>query len=271
MTERVPIIKPFANAAISGLFGIALCRTLFCQISDLAAFDTSSINMKFGFLSLSLTATGESKSFAVGHFALGYIVAKALGKPLKIDLNIPMVLTLSILPDVDIIMEQLFPALYHRGPTHSIIVAFLFFVPVFAVYKKTAVPYFAALIQHSLVGDYIVGGKVQLLWPLLSQGYGISWLDVRSPTNIVIEWSIFLAATSIMLKSRDIFKLLRSDKTNFILAIPTITVLLPTFLSFPMREPAWLIPPHLFYLVIFSASIIISLRGWLRNLISQRS
>jgi membrane-bound metal-dependent hydrolase YbcI (DUF457 family) len=217
--------------------------------------------MKFGFLSLSLTATGESKSFAVGHFALGYIVAKALGKPLKVNLNIPLVLTLSIIPDMDIMIGWVLLAVHHRGQTHSIIIAFLVFIPIFAVYKITAVPYFAALVQHSLVGDYLVGGKVQLFWPLTLQGYGNEWLDVTSPTNVAIEWSVFLVSMLIMLKTKDLQKLFVSDKKNIILVIPTITVLLPTFLRVPMYVPVWLIPPHLFYLVIFLASIAIGLRG----------
>ena len=38
--------------------------------------------------------------FAVGHMAFGYLSSKASSSPLKTKLNIPLVLTLSILPDV---------------------------------------------------------------------------------------------------------------------------------------------------------------------------
>ncbi len=207
---------------------------------------------------------GESKSFAVGHFAIGYLLSKATGKILKVDLNVPLVLVLAIIPDTDIALRELFPALVHRGPTHSIVVAFLVFVPLFAVYKKCVAPYLLAVVQHSLISDYVGGGGIQLFWPLTFQEYGIK-LDIRSSTNVAIEWTAFLLAVLIMSRSKDLLKLLRPRSANLVLIIPTMTVLLPTFLQFPMFVPIWLIAPHLFYLLTFLASIIIALSNSLRR------
>ena len=49
---------------------------------------------------------GESKSFAVGHFAIGYLLSKATGKFLKVDVNVPLVLVLAIIPDTDIVLRE---------------------------------------------------------------------------------------------------------------------------------------------------------------------
>ena len=196
----------------------------------------------------------------MGHFALGYIISKATVKITETKLNIPLVITLSVIPDIDILI----PFLEHRGPAHSIITLFMVFIPIFAIYRKKAIPYFLALIQHPLIGDYITGGRIQLLWPLTTQYYGME-ICIKSQTNITLEWIVFLTSIIIMLKAKDTVTLFQPHKSNLILVIPTFTVLLPTFLSFPLNVPAWLIPPHLAYISIFSASIIIDLIKTLKN------
>lgn len=201
-----------------------------------------------------LAKTGETRSFAVGHFSLGYVLSKASTKLTKTNINLPVIFTLSVIPDTDL----LFPFLKHRGPMHSIIMAFIVFIPIFAIYRKKAIPYLIALIQHPLIGDYIAGGQVQLLWPLTTQEFGTS-LSIRSQTNITIEWITFLAAIIIMLKTKDIARFLQPHKTNLILLIPTFTVLLPTFTGYPLSVPIWLVFPHLVYLTIFTISMIVTL------------
>lgn len=168
---------------------------------------------------------------------------------------------LSVVPDIDLLI----PFIEHRGPTHSIITSLIIFVPIFAIYHKKATPYLIAMIQHSLIGDYIAGGGIQLLWPITTQHFGTS-LSIKSQTNITIEWIIFLTSMIIMLKTNDTAKLLQPHNSNLILNIPTFTVLLPTFLSFPLDVPPWLIPPHLVYMSMFSASIIIDIYKILKNI-----
>ena len=202
--------------------------------------------------------TEENKSFAVGHLALGYILSKTSARLLKTKLNIPAVLMLSVIPDIDILIQRLIPTFEHRGPTHSIIMAFIVFVPIFAVYRKKAAPYLIALISHSLIGDYMAGGQIQLLWPIATRYYGTG-INIRSQTNTAIEWILFLISIIIILKTKDTATLFQPHNTNLMLTIPAFTLLLPTFLRFPLGVPTWLIPPHLAYMSIFSASIIIAL------------
>ena len=196
----------------------------------------------------------EAKSYAVGHFALGYVLSKTSAYVTKTKLNIPVIITLSVIPDVDVLI----PFLQHRGPTHSIIASLIIFIPIFLVYNKKAIPYFIALIQHSLIGDYIAGGGIQLLWPITLQRYGTG-LSIKSQTNITIEWILFLTSMIMMFKAKEIAKHFQPNNSNLTLTIPLFTVLLPTFLSFPLEVPAPLIPPHLVYMAIFSASITMSL------------
>jgi len=197
----------------------------------------------------------ETSTYAVGHFALGYILAKLTSKATKTRVNVALIFLLSVIPDVDILI----PYVVHRGPFHSIIMATIVFIPILALYHKNALPYFIATIQHSLLSDYIAGGKVQLLWPLTQKTFGLE-LSIQSPTNITIEWFSFLTATFAMIKTKDTHLLLQPHNSNLILLIPTFTVLLPTFLAFPLEVPTALILPHIMFLILFLASISIDLK-----------
>ena len=98
--------------------------------------------------------------FAVGHFALGYLTGKASSFFLKIPVSLPLLFLASVFPDTDI----LFPFIEHRGPMHSVLFCCLVFVPFLLLYKKRVIPYFIAVLQHNLIGDFLTGGS-QLLWP----------------------------------------------------------------------------------------------------------
>ncbi|MBS7632888.1 metal-dependent hydrolase [Candidatus Bathyarchaeota archaeon] len=178
------------------------------------------------------------------------MLSKLTAKITKTRLNIPLVFLLSVIPDVDLLI----PFVEHRGPFHSILLTVVVFVPFFVKYRKRASPYFAALIQHLLIGDYVAGGGIQLLWPLTSQPYGLD-VGIESPISIALEWAIFLVSAVIMIKTKDIYKLPQPNPSNLILGVPTFTVLLPTFLAFPLHVPLALVPPHILYLGIFLISL----------------
>jgi hypothetical protein len=198
--------------------------------------------------------------------AIAYLLSKGTGRLLKVNFNIPLILVLSLIPDIDIVFEFLLNSPIHRGPTHSLITAILVFVPFFWVYRQKAVPYFAALASHSVIGDFIIGGQLQLLWPLSTQEYGLHelgfpYINIYNPVNIALEFILFVIAIVVMFKTRDIFRFFRNSKLNLILTIPIFTVLLPTFASYPLHVPYLLLVPHLFYLLLFSISVLIVLKG----------
>ena len=201
--------------------------------------------------------------------ALAYLLSKASGKLLKVSFNIPLILVLSIVPDIDILFDFLFNSDIHRGPTHSVIMAILIFIPFFVLYRKKSVPYFVALASHSLIADLIIGGNLQLLWPLSASEFGLyelgfPYIDIYSPINIALEFTLFIVALLVMLKTRDLLHFFRNSKLNLVLVIPIFTVLLPTLASYPLTVPILLILPHLFYLLLFAISVSIVLWHWLR-------
>jgi len=202
-----------------------------------------------------LTEPEEGKSFAVGHIAFAYLSGKGSARLLKTGLNIPLIATLAVIPDVDILFHGL---IEHRGPTHSIITALIIFAPFFALYRRAAFPYFVALVQHSLVGDYLAGGRIQLFWPITTQYFGFT-MEITSLTNVAIEWTMFLASIALLFRTKDVALFFQPHLSSLILAIPTFTVLLPPILSFPLDVPVLLIPPHVAYAIMFLAAILLAL------------
>jgi len=193
--------------------------------------------------------------YAVGHLALGYLSGKTASKILNVNVNIPLLFLVSVLPDVDLLI----PGLEHRGPLHSVILFSLLFLPIFILFKKRAVPYFVALIQHVLIGDYLTG-TTQTLWPITTNWYGLG-MEITSLTNILIEWALFLTSTAILFKTKDAWLLFQQHPSNMILAVPVLTVLLPTLLSFPIYVSPQLVIPHLIYMALFTFSILIDLEA----------
>jgi membrane-bound metal-dependent hydrolase YbcI (DUF457 family) len=201
---------------------------------------------------------GGSLTFAVGHFALGYLTGKGSSRYFKVKANLPLLLTASILPDIDLILGFL----HHRGPTHSLITITMLMLPFFLVYRKAAVPYFAALLSHSLIGDFFTGG-VELFWPLSANWYGALNIEVTSFTNVSIELILFIISLALMLRSGDLQTLLRSHNRKMVLFVAFGAVLGPMLQIGRGSEhalPTLLIIPSLFYLVVFSYSMIVSLR-----------
>lgn len=208
--------------------------------------------------------------FAVGHMSLAYLLAKASGKLFKVNFNVPVILTLSVIPDIDIILGFLLESDIHRGPTHSIVTAILIFIPFLVLYRQKAVPYFVALLSHSLIADFLIGGQLQLLWPITAREFGITelgfpYINIYNPINIALEFTLFAIAIIVMLKTRDLFHFFRNNRITVLLAMPIFTILLPTLASYPLYVPIELVIPHVFYLILFSISYLVVLRGFFKN------
>jgi membrane-bound metal-dependent hydrolase YbcI (DUF457 family) len=200
--------------------------------------------------------------------ALAYLLGKPAAKAVKVNLNVPLVMVMAILPDIDILFESF---LLHRGPTHSVVMAALVFIPVFYVYRKNAAPYFVALLSHSLIGDFFIAGRIQLFWPLSNSEFGLHELglpyffEIKDPVSVASELTLFALAIILLFKSGDVRQFLRAKKTSLVLIIPIGTVLLPSVIGYPLQVPSLLVAPHLFFLVLFSVTVLIVLASIFRG------
>jgi membrane-bound metal-dependent hydrolase YbcI (DUF457 family) len=194
----------------------------------------------------------------LGHFAIGYLTGKASAQKLKVRLNFPLLLTASILPDIDLLLRFL----QHRGPTHSLITALMIMTPFFFAYRKAAVPYFVAIISHSLIGDFFTGGT-QLFWPFSMTWYGALNINVGSFVNASLELILFVVSLGVLFKTGDLRKIVEPNNYNKVLFLPFMAVLVPMLQLGRGSEnalPSLLVIPSLFWLAIFAYSIVADLR-----------
>lgn len=204
---------------------------------------------------------GGYATFAIGHFALGYLSGKASSRLSKVKINLPLLLVVSVLPDIDLI----FRFLQHRGPTHSLITFTVLMAPFFLIYRKRAVPYYVALLSHSLIGDFFTGG-VELFWPLSHSWFGVD-IGVASLTNVAIELALFAVTLAVMVGTKDILSLLHSGNHNLVLFVAFGAVLGPMLQvgrGYEQFLPTLLIAPSLFYLGLFIYSMAIELWSKIR-------
>lgn len=198
--------------------------------------------------------------------SLAYLLGKGSGWALHVKPNVGLLMVLSILPDIDIVVDFLTGSQIHRGPTHSILVAALVFIPIFVIYRKKAFPYFLALFSHSMIADFFIGGNLTLFWPLSTGEFGVHqvgsvYISIFSPINIALELILFVSAILVLYKTNDWKAFLKSDKISLVLIIPVTTVLLPSTIGYPFNAPLLLSEPalaiaHIVYLVLFSLAIL---------------
>ncbi len=203
------------------------------------------------------------QTFAIGHLALGYITGKATSKLLNTHINLPLVFTVALIADIDL----LFPVVEHRGPSHSIIILSVIAIPIILIYKKRAIPYLIAFASHPLLGDYLTSPSssmgVQLLYPLSA-----TWFSAGSEAfrlvYLYIELILFASLLLLLLATKDIKTFVRPHLSNLLLIIPVLTAFLPVFTRFPIPVPKALIIPHLILLVLLATPIFIDIANVLK-------
>jgi membrane-bound metal-dependent hydrolase YbcI (DUF457 family) len=186
------------------------------------------------------------------------LTGKASAQKFKVGLNLPLLLAVSILPDIDLLLRFI----QHRGPTHSLIMAVGFMAPFFFAYGKSAVPYFVALISHSMIGDFFTGGT-QLFWPFSTSVFGALNIDVGSLVDASVELILFVVLLIVLFKSGDLRKIMEPNNHNMVLILPFMATLGPMLFLGRGSEsalPLLLVIPSLFWLAIFAYSIIADLR-----------
>ncbi len=199
--------------------------------------------------------------FAIGHFALGYLAGKGSSKALKTRINLPLVIVLSVIPDIDLLLEIWNPTVFmHRGLTHSLITFTVVLIPFLIAYGRQAIPYYAVLLSHSLIGDFFTGG-VGLFWPISQKWFGNYWMPIGGLADVIAELVLFAIATAIMFKAGDLQKLFRPKNHNLLLFIGFGAVLGPLLSpgGFESVLPTLLVPPSLFWLIVFAYSMFIEL------------
>ena len=125
--------------------------------------------------------------YFLGHFALGFFLAKLVSCFSKEEVNIPLIWVFSILPDVDVFI----PFIIHRGPTHSIVFSTVIF-SIFLIKYQRGYIYYAAFVSHVL-GDYFTSYGCKIFWPSDQGWYNApDSLMIKSQNQLYVETFLFL-------------------------------------------------------------------------------
>jgi membrane-bound metal-dependent hydrolase YbcI (DUF457 family) len=166
---------------------------------------------------------------------MGYLLGKLTAKMVQQRLNIPLLLMLSVLPDIDLLI----PLLPHRGPLHSLLLYGIISIPLLVAFRLQSVPYLTALATHSLV-DILGWEPAQLLWPLNTTPV---YLNLLTRSQIaIIELDLFLLAASLLILDRETTR--DSSPLTGVLIIPLTALAVPVISGRPIPPPAILIFPH---------------------------
>lgn len=133
--------------------------------------------------------------YPLGHISLAYILSHLISKRTGEKPNFLLISIFSLAPDLDFILN-----IEHRGPTHSILLAILIFVPIISIYRRGWI-LLASLLSHPIIGDYLTSYGCKLLWPLSN-----AWFRAEFIPNLVPElaFEITLASVMVLLKRREV-------------------------------------------------------------------
>jgi uncharacterized membrane protein len=128
-----------------------------------------------------------------------------------------------------------------------------------------------ALISHPLIGDFFIGGKLELLWPFSNVQFGLHelggpYISIYMPIDGIIELILFIVAIVLLVKSNDWKVFFTAHKSNLLLIIPLLTVLLPATIGYPFSESLFLFSPilavaHVILVVIFTIAVLKALQS----------
>lgn len=201
---------------------------------------------------------------AVGHISIGYLFGKLTAKAVHQRLNIPLLMMLAVLPDIDFLI----PFLPHRGPLHSLLLHGIIFIPLLVVFRLQSVPYLTALITHSMV-DVLGWEPAQLIWPLNATSMHLNLLTQSQLA--IIELDLFLLAASLMILDRDTTR--DPSLLTGVLIIPLTALAVPVIYGHP-QPPAILVFPHvaMILLLVFALGTAgLALCRWVLNIPASQS
>ena len=186
-------------------------------------------------------------------------------------LFVPAVLMLGVLPDIDLFFGN--SGVIHRTITHSLVFWLVIFAPFLFVYRRRAIPYFAAVVQHFAFGDFIFG-KVMILWPfsLSTFGFGVA---MPSFLDTALETIGLLLAAGIVVFNGDLRRLVSVNKRNILMVLPFLA-LVTSMLFFaadsgivPLIAYVWsrkvltvLVLDHIILAIFLAVSSVQGFRAW---------
>jgi hypothetical protein len=193
---------------------------------------------------------GGSRLFFLGHMAWAYVWAVIFAGKNRVKLFIPAILLLAVLPDVDLFFWSY--GIEHHTITHSLFFWVVLFVPLLLKYRNSVIPYFVAVLQHFVFGDFVVG-VVMLFWPFSFSFFGFDYA-MMSVFDVGLEVLGLFLALGIAYFDGDLRRLVSVDKRNVFMFFPFLAVV-ASMLFYAVDLPVVSLVSHVFVSPIYATVV----------------
>jgi hypothetical protein len=191
------------------------------------------------------------------HVLWGHVLGRGATRAKRTQLNIPLLILAGAVPDFDLLTGQPYATIFgHHSIFHSWLVIVLCSIPFFLAYGAAAIPYFIAVIQHPLFGDFVTN-QIPLLFPLTLSQTGMNLSETNPAAAIALEILGFLLFLAIFVKSGDWKRPLAWIRRNLLLLFLWIPVLLATIVQSAVYiEPEPVTELYAGYAVVSSVTLL---------------
>ena len=191
------------------------------------------------------------------HMVWGYVLGRGAGRVKRTQPNIPLLVLAGAIPDFDLFTGQPYATILgHHGIFRSWLAIVLCSIPFFFAYGSGTLPYFVALIQHPLFGDFVTN-QVPLLFPLNLSQTGINLSQTNPAAATALEILGFLLFLVMFVMSGDWKRPFAWTRRNLMLIVLWVPVLLATIVESVVHiEPDPIAELYAGYAVVSSVTLL---------------
>jgi hypothetical protein len=206
------------------------------------------------------------------HMVWGYVLGRGAARAKRTQPNIPLLILAGAIPDFDLFTGQPYATMFgHHGIFHSWLAIVLCSIPFFFAYGAGTIPYFVAVVQHSLFGD-LVTNEVPLLFPLTFSQTGINLSQTNPAAATALEIFGFLLFLVIFVMSGDWKRPFTWSRRNLLFLFLWIPVLLATIVqSVVYIEPDPVTELYAGYSVVSSVTLLVIVAVMIKVSLSDRT
>jgi hypothetical protein len=191
------------------------------------------------------------------HMFWGYVLGRGAARATRAQLNVPLLILAGAVPDFDLLTGQPYATIFgHHGIFHSWLVIVLCSIPFFFAYGAATIPYFIAVIQHPLFGDFVTN-QIPLLFPLTLSQTGMNLSETNPAAAVALEILGFLLFLVAFVMSGDWKRPFAWTRRNLLFLFLWIPVLLATIVqSVVYFEPEPVTELYAGYAVVSSVTLV---------------
>jgi hypothetical protein len=206
------------------------------------------------------------------HIFWGYVLGRGPARAKRTQVNIPLLILAGAVPDFDLLIGQPYATILgHHGIFHSWLAIVLCSIPFFFAYGGATIPYFIAVIQHTLFGDFVTN-QIPLLFPLTLSQTGLNLSETNPAAAIALEILGFLLFLAIFAISGDWKRPFAWTRRNLLFLILWIPALLATIVqSVVYIEPEPVTELYAGYAVVSSVTLLAIIALMIRVSSSNRT